>query len=173
MSRLARLGLPAAAFALALAACKPGGMNVRVTTDKAPHDSTIRAHVAAFNEHLRTGNDSAIADLYAPDGALLPPNEPKVTGRENIRRYMAGLKEAGASLVVSVGSLTFSDMADVAVEEGTWNVDFAGPPFGPHKDDGKYLVTWRRADGEWKIVHDIWNSNHPPPAMAPDSAGGK
>jgi uncharacterized protein (TIGR02246 family) len=170
MSRLTRLGLPAAALALALAACKPGGMNVRVTTDKAPHDSAIRAHVAAFNEHLRTGNDSAIADMYAPDGALLPPNEPRVTGRENIRRYMAGLKEAGATLVISVGSLTFSDMADLAVEEGTWNVDIAGPPLGPFKDDGKYIVVWRRAEGEWRIVHDIWNSNHPPPAMAPDSA---
>ncbi len=173
MSRLTRLGLPAAALVLTLAACKPGGMNVRVTTDKAPHDSTIRAHLAAFNEHLRAGNDSALAAFYAPHGALLPPNEPKVTGRENIRRYWAGLKEAGATLVISVGSLTFSDMADIAVEEGTWNVDIPAPPIGPHKDDGKYVAVWRRADGEWKIVHDIWNSNHPPPAMAPDSAGAR
>lgn len=155
--------------AAALAACDGGGMNVRVTTDKAPHDSTIRAHLARFNELIRAGDDSALAEFYGPEGALLPPNEPKVTGRENIRRYWAGLEEAGANLEISVGSLIFSDMADIAIEEGTWTVDIPGPPLGPHKDDGKYVVVWRRYDGEWKVAQDIWNSNHPPPGMAVDS----
>jgi ketosteroid isomerase-like protein len=169
MHPAARLAAVVVLGAGALVACKPGGMDVRVTADKAPHDSTIRAHLAAFNEFLRAGSDSALASYYGPDGALLPPNEPKVIGQENIRRYWAGLKEAGATLVISVGSLTFSDMADVAVEEGTWNVDIPGPPMGPYTDDGKYVVIWRRYDGEWKIAQDIWNSNHPPPGMAADT----
>jgi ketosteroid isomerase-like protein len=156
----------AAALALALAACDPGDVNVRVTTDKAPHDSAIRAHLAAFNEHLRTGNDSALAAFYGPDGALFPPNEAKVTGRENIRRYWAGLKEVNATLVITPASLTFSDMADLAVEDGTWVMEISGPPAGPMKDDGKYVAIWRRYDGEWRVAQDIWNSNHPPPGMA-------
>ena len=167
MALIPRLTLAAAL--LALAACDPGDMRVRVTTDKAPHDSTIRAHLARFNELLRAGDDSALAGFYGPDGALLPPNEPKVTGRENIRRYWAGLEEAGATLVISLGTLTFSDMADVAIEEGTWTVDIPGPPMGPHQDAGKYLVVWRRYDGDWKIAQDMWNSDRPAPGMAADS----
>jgi hypothetical protein len=29
---------------------------------------------------------------------------------------------------------------------------------------GKYLVHWRRVDGRWLLMEDIWNDDAPPPA---------
>jgi len=34
-------------------------------------------------------------------------------------------------------------------------------PDGAVVDRGKYVETWRKVDGEWKISNDIWNSNMP------------
>jgi ketosteroid isomerase-like protein len=32
------------------------------------------------------------------------------------------------------------------------------------KDKGKFVVVWKRqADGSWKIVRDVYNSDVPPP----------
>jgi hypothetical protein len=32
---------------------------------------------------------------------------------------------------------------------------------------GKYVEVWRRIKGEWKILYDINNANHPPAAPTP------
>jgi ketosteroid isomerase-like protein len=30
---------------------------------------------------------------------------------------------------------------------------------GSHADHGKFIAVWKNVDGEWKIVHDIFNSS--------------
>ncbi len=30
-------------------------------------------------------------------------------------------------------------------------------------DKGKYIVVWKKENGDWKVWRDIWNSDNPPP----------
>jgi hypothetical protein len=54
----------------------------------------------------------------------------------------------------------------LAVEDGTWTWS-APTPQGEQKDNGKYLVSWRRSGNTWLVVQDIWNSDNPPPPPPP------
>lgn len=46
----------------------------------------------------------------------------------------------------------------MAYEIGTCKLAFDGPK-GRIKDNGKYVVVWTKASGEWKAAADIFNSN--------------
>ena len=73
---------------------------------------------------------------------------------------------------VPVSQMSFKDSAattadimvagDLAVEAGTFAWTFQ-PKSGPEiKDKGKYRTVWKRqADGTWKIVRDINNTDLP------------
>ena len=59
-----------------------------------------------------------------------------------------------------------SDAGDVAVEEGTFTLSYAGADGKPIDDTGKYIVVWKKTDQGWKVVRDIFNTDLPP-ASAP------
>ncbi len=132
--------------------------------DTTADEQAIKDLVTAWNGYLVAHNDSAIAALYAPDGVLLPPNLPRVTGTEGNRAFWAQIWPLNATLTLASVSVKVS--GDLAVEEGNWTWS-APTPQGDQKDNGKYLVTWHKRDGTWKVVQDIWNSDNPlPPAPA-------
>lgn len=140
------------------------------STEKAPapvdtsaDEAAIRAIDTSWNGWLKARNDSAIAAIYAADAVLLPPNLPRVSGADAIRAFWAGLWPLKADLVLT--PVTIRIAGDWGIEEG--NYAFTIPaPGGDTKDDGKYLVIWRKSGGRWSAVQDIWNSDAPPPAVA-------
>jgi len=48
----------------------------------------------------------------------------------------------------------------IAIEEGRYKLLVEGDQV---VDQGKYIVTWEKVDGKWKIQRDIWNTNNPAP----------
>jgi ketosteroid isomerase-like protein len=134
------------------------------TVDVAAEEQAIRGAVTRFNENLVAKNDSLIAAAYAADAVLLPPNEAPVTGTSAIRSYWAQMWPMNASLVITPATVRISQAGDMATETGTWTFSSTSPAM---TDNGKYLVTWTKMNGEWKITHDMWSSNNPPPGAAP------
>ena len=53
-------------------------------------------------------------------------------------------------------SRTMSTMPATAHEVGRFVTETAD---GDHIDHGKYVVIWKRIEGEWKLHRDIFNSN--------------
>ena len=154
MDRVPRL-LATATLGLSLS-CLPGAR----PADSASGEAAIHGIVSDWNEYLKTQNDSAIGAIYAADGVLMPPGMPRVTGPENIRKFWAGIWPMKASLQIEPVAIHVSGAW--AIEEGNWT--WSSPaPSGAFKDHGKYLVTWRKTDGKWFAVQDIWNSDNPPP----------
>ncbi len=138
------------------AGCTAGG---GAATDTKADEAAIREIDTNWNTWLTTQNDSAISAIYAADAVLMPPNMPRVMG-DGVRKFWAELWPMKASLHLAPGTIVVS--GDRAVEEGNWT--FAVPtPAGEQKDNGKYLVIWRKTDGKWHAVQDIWNSDNPPP----------
>ena len=142
---------------LAALGCAGAGKTAATAAD----ESAIRAIDQQWNEALRTQNDSLIASFYTADAVLLPPNMPRVSGGDAIRKFWADIWPMKASLTLAPVFIRVS--GDWAMEEGNYIWSSPLPNGGEFKDAGKYLVNWRKEQGRWRAVQDMWNSDTPPP----------
>ncbi len=103
----------------------------------------------------------AIANIYTMDGVFLPQNGPMTVGREAIGKAWTGLlKLPGVSLTFKPTRIDVSNAGDMAADIGTYELSFDGKQ-GRVQDQGKYVVVWKKVDGEWKALADIFNTNLP------------
>lgn len=153
-----------AAAALLLPACEK--------VERREADRTVQANTAAdeqaingINQHwleiIRAKDSTAIALLYAEDGAVMPANEPAARGRDAIGQWWGrAMRIPGYDLTFDTDQLLVSASGDMALDRGTYRFK-ATPPEGPIDDTGKYVVVWRKLGGEWKVAADIFNSDKP------------
>lgn len=113
-----------------------------------------------------SGHADSIAEFYAQNAVLLPPNMAAVRGKEAIRAFFATQNTVKPSLTVRADSVWASGTA--AVEQGRWWWKWTGapPPGVPPTDSGKYIVRWVNEGGTWLMAQDIWNSDVAAPAPA-------
>lgn len=128
-----------------------------------PADSDVRVTIEAANQKfmdaLAAKDSAAIASMYSSEARLLPPNEPPVEGRDNIKNFWQGLIDGG--LTAKLVTDEVHDMGDVAAEVGTFNIVRTD---GKEIDKGKYIVLWIKENGKWKLHRDMWSSNSLPAA---------
>jgi uncharacterized protein (TIGR02246 family) len=111
------------------------------------------------------------AALYAEDAIVLPPNQAAVQGRAAIQAF---LEASPPTSNFQVQILEIEGGADLAYERGTYSETVTPTGAAPIEDRGKYLTTWRKqADGSWKMLRDIWNSDLPLPAPEKPAAPAK
>ena len=94
--------------------------------------------------------------FYAEDAVLMPPNVPTMTGQAAIRQFWTGLLAAPA-VDLNLTTDEVNACGDMVVERGHYELTT------PFKDSGRYLVLWRKRDGRWVMVNDIFNSSLPAP----------
>jgi ketosteroid isomerase-like protein len=133
-----------------LGACTPAGKPLPANPSQ--------GWAEAFNK----GDAGAIAALYTDDAILLPPGAPLVRGKAAIEAFM--VKDAGGGFQIEIVSLETPSQGYTGYNLGTFTVKDAN---GAVVDTGKYIELWKRANGEWKIYADIYNSDIPPPAPTP------
>jgi uncharacterized protein (TIGR02246 family) len=124
--------------------------------------SDIRAQFEATNqaflEALERGDPAAMATAYTANGQVLPPNAEAVTGREGLQAFWQAIIGMG----IKAGDLVTHELeihGDTAIEVGAYTL------FGEGRqalDQGKYIVVWKKEDGQWRWHRDIFNSNLPP-----------
>jgi uncharacterized protein (TIGR02246 family) len=159
--RPARFVLPL----IALLACAP-------SEPAPPSADDVRAAIeeqnAKFGEAVRAGDTAAIGALYSEDGAVLPPNAAKVSGRAAVAAFWGDVVAAGiGSAVLTTEEVAFTG-GDIATEVGS---ALLSAKDGSVADEAKYVVVWKRVDGAWLLHRDIWNSNRPAaPPPAPPAA---
>jgi uncharacterized protein (TIGR02246 family) len=98
---------------------------------------------------------------YSEDAVVMPPNAPSATTRETIRSaWKEMLTTPGAAISWKATKVEVAKSGDLACVSGTYEettTDASGKP-----DHGKYVEVWKKqADGTWKVVADIWNSDLP------------
>ena len=110
---------------------------------------------------IRSKDASGIGQLYAQDAVALPQNEKAAIGREAIAKWW-GRQMQTPDYVLTFGTeqLVFSAPGDMALDRGWYRFSAQGPN-GPINDTGKYVVVWRKIDGEWKVAADIFNTDLP------------
>ena len=121
-------------------------------------DALTAQWVAAF----KASDFAAIEALMAPDALLLAPGAPPIQGAKAV----AAMWETWGGLpnvAIEFGG-TFAEVAasgELAYDYGTYTFAFDGED-GPFKENGKYIVVWKKIDGAWKIAADIFNNNGAP-----------
>ena len=110
---------------------------------------------------IKAKDAAGIAQLYTEDGAVMPPNAPIGKGRDAIQKTWAGLLAIpGFDLAIMPEQVSVSSSGDMALDRGTYKLAVA-PDGKAMTDTGKYVVVWRKVDGEWKAAADIFNSDRP------------
>jgi uncharacterized protein (TIGR02246 family) len=120
--------------------------------------SDIEAANRTFMDAFARGDAAKLASLYTQDGKVLPPNGATITGPKDLEPFWQSLMDAGIKRV----QLEIDEVeacGDTAHEMSRATLFGAD---GQVLDRMKYLVVWKRVDGEWKLHRDIFNSSQPP-----------
>ena len=118
---------------------------------------------AAFMAGISAGDAAAVAALFTDDAQQFPPNSPMITGREAIQEALQNVINGGFNLQLE--AVEVEGHGDTAHEVGKYTMIFDGESV----DEGKYIVIWKKVDGQWQLHRDIFNSNNPPPPPAPEA----
>jgi uncharacterized protein (TIGR02246 family) len=121
---------------------------------------------------LANARDSkGVSALYAEDAIVLPPNQAAVQGRAAIQAFW----EAPPPISnFQVQILEIEERGDLAYSRETCSITVSPTGAAPVEDHGKGLTIWRKqADGSWKMLRDIWNSDLPLPAPEKPAAPAK
>jgi uncharacterized protein (TIGR02246 family) len=117
--------------------------------------SAIEAQGQKWDAALKKGDAAAMAALYTTDAEAFPPNADVARGRDAIQKLFQSFLDGG----VAASKLTTREVGsagDTAWETGTY--EMSGKD-GKPVDQGKYVVVWKRVQGQWLLHRDIWNSN--------------
>ena len=158
--------------ALLLTACQGGDrpasntaeVNGTAAVDTGADEQAIRGQVDRWLQLVKAKDAASIAELYAEDGVVMPPNAPIGKGRAAIQQTWASMMGTpGFSLTFTPEQVVLSSSGDMALDRGTYQLTVA-PSGKTQNDTGKYVVVWRKIGNEWKAAADIFNSDGPPAA---------
>ena len=124
-------------------------------------EQAIRRQVDRWLELVKAKDAAGIAELYAEDGAVMPPNAPIGKGRTAIQQTWASMMQTpGFDLTFIPDQIIVSSSGDMALDRGTYRLAVA-PNGTAQTDTGKYVVVWRKSGSDWKAAADIFNSDLP------------
>jgi ketosteroid isomerase-like protein len=103
--------------------------------------------------------------FFADGASELAPNTPIATGRDALRKVWAGyFATPGFSIGWQPTKVEVSRGADLGYSLGTYTLTAPDPSGKPVTDRGKYVTIWKKqADGSWKVIADVFNSDLPAP----------
>jgi uncharacterized protein (TIGR02246 family) len=105
---------------------------------------------AAFNK----GDPAAVAAMYADDAYVLPAGSPMVHGPSAIQDFWTKAMDQLADVKCSTQDVKPLGRS-AALEIGTCTFKTKGAT--PQDAALKYAVVWKKADGQWKLLQDMWN----------------
>jgi ketosteroid isomerase-like protein len=133
-----------------------------VSAQAAKTDPALNKLAADFGAAFTAGSAAKVAMHYTADATLMPPNEPAVNGRSNIQAWFQKQIDGGAGML-KLQPKESRISGDVAYEAGTYSISIKPKTGQPISDTGKYIVVMKKDGADWKIAHDIFNSDLPPP----------
>jgi uncharacterized protein (TIGR02246 family) len=125
-------------------------------------EATISAQNQKWMELIVKKDAAAVAQLYAEDGTMLPPNAPKVVGRAALQTAWGELfKIPGMTLTFKTERFIFSNDRTMATEIGSYAFGM-GDGENRTVDLGKAVVVWVKQGNTWLVQTDMFSSDAPP-----------
>jgi uncharacterized protein (TIGR02246 family) len=159
-------------FKLALCGCLAlvliaSACNQAPPDTRAADEAAIREADAQWSKTAGAKDVDGTVAYYTDDATVLPPNAPMVTGRRAIRAVWSQLLGPGTSIAWQADKVEVARSGDLSYILGTYQLTTNDPQGNPVNDKGKFVEVWKKqADGKWKVVADIFNSDLPVAAPA-------
>ena len=130
------------------------------TNDPVTVRSAIDAQLARFTDAMMKGDTVTMHSVYTEDAMILPPNAKIIRNRAEHSAYDKAMFSA---VTIPSAKITSTDVivtGDYAIETGTYTMTMKPRTGKAISDTGKYVAVWRKqADGTWKMIRDIFNSD--------------
>jgi len=98
----------------------------------------------------------------AADANGYPQGVPVLAGADAFRKFMADLMAApGYALSWTAAKAVVAASGDIGYTTGAYNLAMAGT-----MEKGKYVTTWKKVNGAWKVADDIFNADAGPAAQS-------
>lgn len=148
-------------LAAAMLSVAPALALAQQSADQKAAEEQIRQLDQQWVEAVKNQDAGAIAEFYAKEGVIMPPNAELAQGREAIRKAWEGMLQLPEfSLQFGPSMIEIAEAGDMAYDIGTYKLSFK-PAQSGIEDLGKYVVVWIKEDGDWKVAADIFNSDLP------------
>ena len=135
---------------------------------RAVDEAAIRDLDAKWSKTAAANDLDGTLSYYSDDAYLLPPNAPIAGGKQAIRAVWASLLGPNVAVSWQVSKVEVARSGDLAYVIGTYSLTVKDPQGKPATETGKLVEVWKKqADGNWKTVADIFNSDLPLPAPVP------
>jgi len=135
--------------------------------------AAVRSLESDWDKDVATKDLDKFATYYSDDASVLMPNEMIITGKDNIKAALKPiLADPNFALTFHSTRGEASKSGDFVYLIGTYSVTTSSPrDQKPVTDEGKYLTVYKKqADGSWKAVANMMNSDLPAPSEHPPAA---
>lgn len=116
----------------------------------------IQDKAANFSTYIINGDVESIGQSYTLDAKIFAGNRDIIQGREDIESYWMPRKEYKTTRHV-LASHEIKVIGDEAYDYGVYEGTSQGPEGEQFQFRGKYVVVWKKIDGNWLMYLDIWN----------------
>lgn len=116
----------------------------------------IVENIKSFSKYYTSGDYDALANAYCKEATILPPGSDIIKGREAIKKRW--ILPSGVSVPYhKITPIEIKIIDNYAYDIGYYE----GKTIRKDKSEvswkGKYLIVWKKEDGDWKIYSDAWN----------------
>lgn len=141
---------------------------------RAADEKAIREAEAQWAKDFRAKDLDKIVSYYGDDASALMPGMPIITGKGAIRSALQVLvADPAFALDFSASKVYVSKGGDLAYVQGTYSMTSTDRKSKkPVTEKGKYLTVYKKqADGSWKAIEDMDNSDAAPIPVKTTASG--
>jgi ketosteroid isomerase-like protein len=111
---------------------------------------------AKFSEQIKNGDSMWVASQYSSDAEILLEKSEPIKGKD-ILSFWGGVSRSETKDWTFITTDLQGD-ENFLIETGTYEIKDASKKLA---DRGKYVVVWKKENGEWKLYRDIGNTSMP------------
>jgi len=115
----------------------------------------------AWSRTASSKDPRGVSSYYAKDALVYPPDDVLATGQEAAEKVWASyFALPNFSISWKTAHASVSRSGELGYTSGTYQDSYTGTDGKTVNEKGKYVCVWaKQKDGQWKAIHDIWNSD--------------
>ena len=133
----------------------------RQADTRAADEATLRNLDAEWSKAAGAKDLEKTVSYYTDDALILPPNIPTIQGKQGARTMWQGMFSVpGFGGGWKATKVEVARSGDLGWVTGTYELSETDASGRPIVDQGKYFEVWlKQADGSWKCVADMFNTD--------------